>query len=252
MDGKPHLLSKPKGRKRTRGTVNLWLKSPAHRAPNSNNEWKPHWISVRTSNYRCGNSLNEKALVTKVRIITDRYRPAPVRQDFKKRVTFTRHPGRTLATSLLDFRNPRIQGHEFARRLWRIGYREKKLHIFSERFNRSRSIMLGMRKPHIYIINQPHKIPIRCNRFLSSNHNHHHTHLHHHPHGAPYHQRNHHYRMEHRKKPSCITGGCATLGFQTLSLENNCAWAKPDTRAPIPPSRTRSQRHHALAGLSSG
>ena len=80
---------------------------------------------------------------------------------------------------------------------------EKNLHIFGARLNRSRSIRLGMRKPHIYIINQPRKIPnrlSRCNRFLSSNHHHHHTHLHYHPHGVPYHQRNHHYRMEHRNK----------------------------------------------------
>ena len=77
---------------------------------------------------------------------------------------------------------------------------EKNLHIFAEQLNRSRSIRLGMRKPHIYIINQPRKIPIRLsrhNRFLSSNrHHHHHTHLHYHP----YHQRNHHYQMEHQKK----------------------------------------------------
>ena len=111
---------------------------------------------------------------------------------------------------------------------------QRKNFSFAARFYRNRSIRLGMRKSHIYITNQPRKIPIclsRRNIFLSLNHYHCHTHLHHHLPGAPYHQRNHHYRIEHRKKTLlyCITGGCTTLGLQTLSLENNCAWAKLDT-----------------------
>ena len=210
MDGNHHLATEPKARKRSRRIVKLWLKLCAHRALIIKNKWKPHRIryGLRTTNARI--VWIEKAMVTKDRTLsidTALYLIGKILRS--GRLSRNNQAARSLLVGWIS----EIRWYNDMELRTGSGGSDTEINSSYLLCGFIEAALSGLEwgnRSNIYSTNRAKYRTAWAAATDSYDQNQHHSHLHH-PYGVPYHQRNHHYRMEHRKKPSCITGGCATL-----------------------------------------